>query len=410
MRLSTPGWSAGLWCLQISAFLTNFGFFMLIPLLAVHFTQDLGLSLAVSGILYAVRLFAQQGLMLLGGIIADRMGYKETILVGSVVRSVGFAMFGFVESLPALVIAGLLAGLGGALFSPAWQAATTELSTPENRDQVFAWRNILGNAGMTLGPLAGAWLSAYDIFSWICYISAAIFIFFGFLVWVLLPAIAVVQRDHPNVLADIKHIAENHTFVWLNLLIMGFYMLYQLLYIVIPVLAQQQIGQDIAGYLFAAMSVLVICFQQPVVRLAERYHIQPLPFMAIGMLILGLSFVPAIFSLTLITVVLPVAGIAFSSMFITPTSQSWIAEIAEKELLASYFGFSSLTVAVGGTIGSTGGGWIVDQAFATGHTQMPFVVFSLIGIGSAAGIWILHRTEGAFKVQENKRGSGLHVE
>ncbi|MFC4768146.1 MDR family MFS transporter [Effusibacillus consociatus] len=410
MRLSLPDWSAGLWCLQLSAFLTNFGFFMLIPLLAVHFTDRLGLSLAMAGTLYAVRLFSQQGLMLFGGVMADRIGYRESMLIGSVIRSAGFAMFGFIQTLPLLFLACVLAGAGGALFSPAWQAATTELSTPDNREQIFSWRNVFGNAGLTLGPVAGAWMSGMNIFEWICYVSASIYIVFGILVWILLPKIQVVKRDHPSLINDIKHIAENRRFVWLTVWLMGFYILYQQMYMVIPVLAKEQAGQDISGYLFTGMSILIIFFQQPITRLIERFHLQQFPVMTIGMFLLGISFLPAAFDLSLITVTLPVMGIAFASMLIQPTSQAWIAEIAEKELVASYFGFASLSVAIGGTIGSSGGGWIVDQAFAAGYTRLPFLLFALIPIGCGIGIWLLCRRKLASDLKMEKRGSALRVE
>lgn len=393
MRVSLPQWSVGLWTLQLSAFLTNMGFFMLIPLLAVHFTTRLGLSLTVAGILYAVRLFAQQGLMLFGGVIADRFGYKQTIVLGSVIRAIGFAMFGFVESLPFLFLAGILAGVGGALFSPAWQAATTELSTSDNREQVFAWRNIFGNAGLTLGPMLGAWLSGWDVFAWICYISAAIFLFFGLLVWLAVPRIAVIKREHPSLFADIKHIAENRPFLWLTFWLMGYYLLYQQMYMVIPVLAQAQAGFDISGYLFTLLSVLIILLQQPITRLIEKYRLQPFPVMALGMLILGASFLPGAFHTSLLTVIAPVVGIALSSMLIQPTSQAWIADISDRELVASFFGFFSLSTAIGGTIGTTGGGWIVEQAFAAGHDRLPFLVFGLIGLGCALGIRSVERLQ-----------------
>lgn len=391
MRVMLPKWSFGLWTLQLSAFLTNLGFFMLIPLLAVHFTNKLGISLTMAGLLYSVRLFAQQGLMLFGGVIADRFGYRETIVLGSLIRAVGFAMFGFVESLSLLFLAGILAGIGGALFSPAWQAATAELSTPDNREQVFAWRNIFGSAGLTLGPMIGAWMSGWDVFEWICYISATIFLFFGFLVFVAVPKIEAAKRDHPNVFADIKHIAENRMFLWLTFWLMGFYLLYQQMYMVIPVLALEQAGHDISGYLFTGLSILIILFQQPITHFIEKYQLKPFPVMALGMLILGVSFLPGAFHTSLVTVIVPVIGIAFSSMLIQPTSQSWIADISDRELIASFFGFFSLSTAIGGTIGNTGGGWIVDQAFAAEHEQLPFLLFSLIGLGCAVGVWSLDR-------------------
>lgn len=407
MRITLPNWSAGLWCLQLSAFLTNLGFFMLIPLLAVHFTTRLGISLTMAGTLYSVRLLAQSGLMLFGGIVADRVGYRETIVIGSIIRAIGFAMFGFTDSLPMLFLAGILAGLGGALFSPAWNAATAELSTPQNREQVFAWRNIFANAGLTIGPMVGAWMSNLDIFAWICYASAFIFLFFGFLVQILVPKMKVSKREL-RLLADIKHITDNRAFLWLTFWLMGFTLLYQQMYMVIPVLAQDQAGKDISGYLFTGLAVLIIFLQQPISHLIERRHWKPFPVMAAGMVMLGFSFVPAAFHISLLTVILPVVGMAFASMFIQPISQTWISDIADRDLVASFFGFFSLSAAIGGTVGNSGGGWIVDFALASGHTQLPFIVFSLIGIICAAGILFSNRVSSNSAVNPKLRNSVSH--
>ncbi|MCA1695790.1 MAG: MFS transporter, partial [Actinobacteria bacterium] len=54
----------------------NIGFYMLIPYLAGYLAGDLGLAVWVVGLVLGVRNFAQQGMFLIGGTLADRLGYK----------------------------------------------------------------------------------------------------------------------------------------------------------------------------------------------------------------------------------------------------------------------------------------------------------------------------------------------
>lgn len=54
----------------------NTGFYLLIPYLAVHLGEDLGMSAAVVGIVLGVRNLSQQGLFLIGGSAADRLGAR----------------------------------------------------------------------------------------------------------------------------------------------------------------------------------------------------------------------------------------------------------------------------------------------------------------------------------------------
>ena len=80
--------------------LMSAGFFMLIPLLSVHLTQDAGFSGAAAGAVLAVRQLTQQGLMVFGGALADRVGYKPVIAAGMLVRAAGFFGFALSDALP----------------------------------------------------------------------------------------------------------------------------------------------------------------------------------------------------------------------------------------------------------------------------------------------------------------------
>ena len=83
--------------------LMSAGFFMLIPLLSVHLTRDLGYSGAAAGAVLALRQFTQQGLMLFGGALADRIGYRRVIAGGMLVRALGFFGFGLGDTLPIIL-------------------------------------------------------------------------------------------------------------------------------------------------------------------------------------------------------------------------------------------------------------------------------------------------------------------
>jgi MFS family permease len=58
----------------------NIGFYMLIPYLAGYLAGDLRLAVWVVGLVLGARNFAQQGMFLIGGTLADRLGYKPLIV------------------------------------------------------------------------------------------------------------------------------------------------------------------------------------------------------------------------------------------------------------------------------------------------------------------------------------------
>src|SRR5882724_2070816 len=88
----------------------NIGFYMLIPYLAAHLSDGLGLATWLVGLIMGIRNFSQQGMFLLGGSLADRFGYKPLIVAGCALRTVGFATLGLVDSVPALIIASAATG------------------------------------------------------------------------------------------------------------------------------------------------------------------------------------------------------------------------------------------------------------------------------------------------------------
>ena len=71
----------------------NVGFYMLVPFLAGYMANGLGLALWVVGLVLGIRTLSQQGMSLFGGSIADRIGYKQAIVAGSILRTFGFALF-----------------------------------------------------------------------------------------------------------------------------------------------------------------------------------------------------------------------------------------------------------------------------------------------------------------------------
>ena len=74
--LSEAARRRGLIVILVDTFFMWAGFFMVIPLISVHYVDDLGWSAASIGLVLAVRQLTQQGLTLPGGMLADRFGVE----------------------------------------------------------------------------------------------------------------------------------------------------------------------------------------------------------------------------------------------------------------------------------------------------------------------------------------------
>ena len=83
--------------LMVNQFTINVGFYMLMPYLAGYLAGPLGLAAWAVGLVLGLRNFSQQGMFLLGGTLADRLGFKPLIVAGCLLRVAGFVLLAAVE-------------------------------------------------------------------------------------------------------------------------------------------------------------------------------------------------------------------------------------------------------------------------------------------------------------------------
>ncbi|MGW0595492.1 MFS transporter, partial [Streptosporangium sp. NPDC002607] len=66
--------------LLVNQLTINTGFYMLMPYLAGHLSGALALPAALVGLILGIRNLSQQGMFLIGGTLADRLGHKPMIV------------------------------------------------------------------------------------------------------------------------------------------------------------------------------------------------------------------------------------------------------------------------------------------------------------------------------------------
>src|SRR5690349_6430931 len=77
----------GLYTILADTFLMWAGFFMVVPLISIHYVEKLGWAGASVGLALAVRQLIQQGLSPISGMFADRLGAKGLICTGLALRA-----------------------------------------------------------------------------------------------------------------------------------------------------------------------------------------------------------------------------------------------------------------------------------------------------------------------------------
>jgi DHA1 family multidrug resistance protein-like MFS transporter len=378
----------GLTVMLADTFLMWGGFFMVIPLISVHYVEDLGWNAAAIGLVLGVRQITQQGLTLMGGALADRLGARGLIALGMLIRAISFVLMASASSYTALMLSALLAALGGALFDSPSSAAIAALTRDEERSRFYSLLGVVGGLGMTIGPLLGAALLRLDFSIVALAASACFFAAFGVTVF-MLPPVRVASGES-GLLDGIGMALCDRRFMLFNALLMGYWFMWVQLTISLPLLARSVSGtNDAVSWLYALNSVMGIVLQYPLLWLAERW-LRPLPTLVAGIALMALALASVAFAHTIVALLLSTAVFAVGRLLASPSQQTVAASLANPAARGSYFGVNALALALGGGTGNIVGGILYTYAEQTHQPALPWLLFAAIGALSAAGLAALY--------------------
>nr|WP_246044812.1 MFS transporter [Rhodococcus oryzae] len=383
--------------LVVNQYGVNTGFYMLVPFLSMHLTGNLGLSLAITGVVLGVRTLSQQGMFLLGGTASDRLGPRRVIIAGCALRCGGFAVFGLGTSLPALLIASILSGLAGALFNPAVRSYIA-VAEPDRRAEAFAVFNVFAQAGALSGPLIGSALLAVD-FRTVALAAAAIFAALTLAQLRYLPAHEV-EPSETSVLRGWGVVLADRRFVLFTLAMLGMFALQSQVYLVYPVLARRITPwQGAVAVIFLSTTVFSLLFQVRVTRWLQNRADRGTAI-AGGLALMGGAFAVllpvlwigpgddvrhAVLGLTplVISALVLEAGIMAAQPFV----MELIPAYGDSRISGTLFGMFYLVSGVVAAAGNALIGYGVELA-----NGWPGVcVCILLGACSAAAVWLLQR-------------------
>ncbi|GAA3873428.1 MFS transporter [Saccharothrix violaceirubra] len=386
--------------LVVNQFGINLGFYLLMPYLANHLSAGLGMAAWTVGLVLGVRTLSQQGLFLLGGALADRLGYRPMIIAGCALRTVGFALLGLVDSLPALLVASAATGFAGALFNPSVRAYVAADAGPR-RVEAFAVFNVFYQAGILVGPLVGLALTALD-FGAVCLVAAAIFAVLTALQVRSLPARGGGAEASAGVLADWRTVVGNRAFLLFSLAMISSYVLSSQIYLALPLQAAHVLGVtagDAGSTALFAVSAVVAVFGQ--VRLTEwvRARWDAGRAVAGGLGLMAASFVPLVMTAgltggawalvpALVTTVLLTLGTAIAYPFEMDT----IVTLSGGRIVATHYGFYNTLAGVGITLGNLATGWVWDVGAATGFPALVWIALATTGAVGTGALLLLNRT------------------
>ena len=154
--------------------------------------RDLSLSNANYGLAIHAFLVMYAVFYILGGRIADRMGYSRTFTLAVALWSLAAVAHAFVRGLPSLFLCRALLGIGEGIYYPAAMRGVAELFPPANRAKAVGTILAAICLGLVAAPPLVAWTTLH--YGW-----RVSFFLLGALGLVLLPPWLWVHRRIPRV-------------------------------------------------------------------------------------------------------------------------------------------------------------------------------------------------------------------
>ena len=334
--------------LSLIGFVTSFGAHVVAVNLPVY-AREVGVGLAVIGLLIAVYDFAEVLAKPVFGYVADKRGKKVTLLLGLGVFSVASASFLLVDP-RLLILVRLLQGLGAAAFSVISLSLVAEYFA-EGRGRAYGVYNAAKGTGYVVSPAVGGAIVWATDFRAIFAVSFAIGLA-ALLLALTLPeparAAGWEDDDDLSVREFLLAFANQTLLPWYGIIVVNMF-LASILFGFLPVYASS-LGYDqlLVGALtaLATLSYLVV---QPLAGLAAD-RAAPARTVMLGLLVASLGIVALPFATGwTLTAVVVAAGLGVGTVW--TNTDTLVSRLVARSALAAGIGAAGSFKEIGDMVG-----------------------------------------------------------
>lgn len=329
------------WALLVGTFITKAGSFVM-PLLFVYLTQARGLPLPLAGAITSLYGLGSLVGSLIGGVMADRLGRRFTMLTSLLVGAGFLLVLGVSRELGQLAVATFLTGLTADAYRPASQALVADIVPARHRMKAFGMQYWAINLGFAFGSVIGGYMATRN-FGALFIGDAATTLILAFIVWRAIPESR--PPPSPSTAPPSGHALTPFTdpryapFLLLNFLIAMLFFQH------LSSLPDDMYGKGLTteefGWCMATNGLLIVLLQPLATRWARG--ISQARVLALAAALTGLGFGLTTFATTLPTYALSVSIWTLGEILFAPVNASIVAALSPGHLRGRYQGAFTIT-------------------------------------------------------------------
>jgi predicted MFS family arabinose efflux permease len=396
LRKLDPHLSGQVWLVQAGGVVNSLGNGIVFPFIVIYLHNVRGISFAEAGLALAFGGVAALAAGLLAGSTVDRIGGRNTLLLGLLLQASAFAMFPLIrEPWQAFALLGL-EGVGTACFWPGQSTLLSRLTTAEDRHSAYALQRISMNLGMGLGAVVGglvATTSDPSSFTRLFLADAATFLVFVVVLSAIKEPPPVEAEQGEEARTGYHAVLRDRNFVALLGLNVLFVAVGYEVFALLPPFAKNYAGvsERWVGFIWLANTLLIVLIQLPVAKALEgRRRMVALALMNVLWAVAALIVLAAgeLLTATSAALVFITATMVFGvgETLQGPTQAPLVADLAPEHLRGRYFALSAMSWSAGSILGPAVGGALLGW-----HPLAVWPVAAAVCLVAAIGCLLLER-------------------
>lgn len=348
--------------ITIMNFLYCFGFYVSLPILALHFNIDFGLDYFQVGLLLGAPPIISAFLGFLGAGISEKLGVIYSLVTGLFLLSIAYIGYAYINNFYILFFLCLIQGFSRVFWEPVIKYLFTfHAKESSAQDLVFRIKYFTICLGAIIGPLCGAFLAVY---------GKTLAILISVVIFVLLAAILVAGRNALDIrpderaarqkidkLAVLKEDIRLVLYVLANTCVFFVFVQFETMFS----LSLKQFSAEpekLFSYLLVLNAVAGIILQFAFLLVSHKMKTSS--YIILGNIAFAIAFIMYAFSGGQI-MLLAVATIIFTvgEVIVIPAGDIIIDEIAPDDKKTLYFGFAEFRL-LGFSLGPVFSGFVLE--------------------------------------------------
>ncbi len=400
------GFEPAFWVANISEIFERLAYYGAFSSLANYLHESLNIPVEQTGSLAGLFGGIVWFLAILGGAVADRLGFRRALSAAYLILACAYFLLGSLGAAwmapvrSAVPLLGLVAfvlvlpALGISMVKPSVVGTTARASRENVRSIGYSIYYTLVNIGGAAGPFLASWahrrLGVENVFR----VSAlsVLLMFFAVLLFFKEP-----QRSgevHTACLAETARnlftVLTNPRFMLFLLIFSGYWIVFWQQYIVLPIYIHGYIDPHAdVELILVTDAATVVCLQFLVTYLTQT--IPAFQAITVGTLISAFGWLIVAAHPAVWAAVLSIFVVALGEIVLSPRYYEYVSRLAPPGQQGTYMGFAFAPIGIGSLVGGWLGGRLMHHYGEIVHrpAQVWWAIAG-IGIGTALLLWLYH--------------------